>query len=74
VALWTDGVAVEDDPGIKATLTIPNFSAGEVVGIDVLIGFEQQLIFEFEDGNLIVPNLLVKDYPIILRFKNTPLP
>jgi hypothetical protein len=73
-ALWTDGVAVEDDPGIKATLTLPNFSAGKVVGYDVLYGFEQQIITNTENGNLVVRDLLVKDYPIILRFKNASSP
>jgi parallel beta-helix repeat protein len=68
------GVAVEDDPGIKATLTIPNFSAAEVVGIDVLFGFEQQLIVDAEGGNLVVRDLLVKDYPIFLRAENVSSP
>lgn len=74
VALWTDGVALDDDPGISATLELPNFSAGEVVGIDVLYGFEQQIKAYTEDGNLVVHDLLVKDYPIILRFKNASSP
>jgi len=67
LALWTDGVAVDDDPGIEATLTFPGFSAQKVIGIDVLHGFEQQMITDIEDGNLVIRNLLVKDYPIILR-------
>ncbi|MFB0556406.1 MAG: hypothetical protein ACETVW_00905 [Dehalococcoidia bacterium] len=67
LALWTDGVAVDDDPGIEATLTIPGFSAQKVVGIDVLHGFEQELVTSMEDGNLVIRSLLVKDYPIILR-------
>jgi hypothetical protein len=66
-ALWTNGVAVEDDPGVSATLTFPDLSAQRVIGIDVLHGFEQELIFEMENGNLVIRNLLVKDYPIILR-------
>jgi len=70
VALWTDGVAVEDDPGISTTLTFPGLSAQEVIGMDVLYGFEQQLMVEIENGNLVVHDLLVKDYPIILRFIN----
>jgi len=68
LALWADGVAVDNDPGIEATLTLPGFSAQKVVGIDVLNGFEQQLITSIEDGNLVIQNLLVRDYPIILRF------
>jgi hypothetical protein len=67
IALWTDGVAVDYDPGIEATLTFPGFSAQKVVGIDVLNSFEQELITSFESGNLVIQNLLVKDYPIILH-------
>ena len=67
LALWTDGVAVDDDPGIEVTLTFPGFSDQKVVGIDVLHGFEQELVMSTEDGNLAIENLLVRDYPIILR-------
>jgi hypothetical protein len=66
-ALWTDGVAVDDDPGVHTTLSFPSLSASQVVGLDVLHGFEQELITETENGNLVIRNLLVKDYPIILR-------
>ncbi len=39
----------------------------EVDEFDVLNGFEQQMITSTEDGNLVIRNLLVKDYPIILH-------
>ncbi len=74
IALWTDGVAVEDDPGTEATLTIPNFSADEVAAIDVLYGFEQQLLTNTENGNLIIGDLLVRDYPIVLRISGVGSP
>ncbi|MEW6716378.1 MAG: right-handed parallel beta-helix repeat-containing protein [Chloroflexota bacterium] len=67
LALWTHGVAVDEDSGINATLTIPGFSVQKVTGIDVLNGFEQELVTNMEDGNLVISNLLVKDYPIILH-------
>jgi len=73
-ALWTDGIAVDDDPGVRTTLTFQDISAQELVGIDVLHGFEQQLIASAEDGNLVVHDLLIKDYPIILHFKDTSSP
>jgi hypothetical protein len=66
-ALWTNGPAVDDDPGVSTALTFPGLSAQKVIGIDVLDGFEQELIAETENGNLTIPNLLVKDYPIIVR-------
>ncbi len=67
VALWRDESAVDDDPGVAATVIIEGVPAQEVVGFDVLNGFEQQLIAGVEGGNLVVHGLLVKDYPTALR-------
>jgi hypothetical protein len=67
VTLWINGEIVDDDPGVPATLTFPGTSTQKVIGIDVLHGFEQELIFEIENGNLVIRNFLIKDYPIILR-------
>jgi hypothetical protein len=67
IALWIDGAAVDNDPGIRATLILQGMSASQVAGIDVLHGFEQQLVAEQDGTNLVIRNLLVKDYPIILR-------
>jgi len=66
-AVWNDNVAVDYDPGVPSTLTFPGSSAQKVIGIDVLHGFEQELIVEMENGNLIIRDFLIKDYPIILR-------
>jgi len=65
--LWTNGEAVEDHPGMSATLAIAGSPAQKVIGIDMLNSFEQELITETENDDLIIHNLLVKDYPIILR-------
>ncbi len=67
VALWANDNAVEFDPGINATLTIPGIAASKVVGTDVLYGFEQELIFEIIDGDLVIENLLLKDYPTMIK-------
>jgi hypothetical protein len=67
IAVWTDGIAVEDDPGVDATVTLAGLSDHVVSGIDVLFGFQQQLVTSEEDGNLVIRGLLVKDYPILLR-------
>ena len=71
VALWTNGEVVKDNPGVSATLTIDSISAQRVIGIDVLNSLEQELITETENGNLIIRNLLVNDYPIIIKFSDT---
>jgi hypothetical protein len=66
-ALWTDGEAVDDDTGVGTTLTFPDLSAQEVTAIDPLNGFEQELIIEVDNGNLVIHNIFVMDYPIILH-------
>jgi hypothetical protein len=66
VALWTDGVAVDDDPGVNAAVTIPNLSAQEVRGIDVLEGYQQSLVITNKEEDLVIEDLIVRDYPMIL--------
>lgn len=66
VALWTDGVAVDDDPGVSSAVTIPDFEGWNVTGIDMLKGFEQNLVASNENGNLVIRGLLIKDYPTII--------
>ncbi|MFW9789037.1 MAG: hypothetical protein ACFFE1_15260 [Candidatus Thorarchaeota archaeon] len=70
IAYWTHGVAVDDDPGVSTNLTFPGVSAQKVVAIDVLNGFEQELIIGMENGDLVIRNIFVMDYPIILRISN----
>jgi PKD repeat protein len=67
VALWTDGIAAEYEPGITTAVTLTGFADHTVTGIDVLYGFEQPVITSEEEGDLIIRDLLVKDYPILLR-------
>jgi len=67
LALWIDGVAVDDDPGVPTTLTFPEFRAQNVTGLDVLNGIAQQIVTEDESENLVIHGLLVRDYPIILH-------
>jgi len=71
VALWSDGVAADYDPGITTTLTFSGFVDHQVMGIDVLYGYQQQMITDTVGGNLVIHDLLTKDYPIILRLNST---
>jgi hypothetical protein len=74
VAFWADDTASDDSSGVSATLTLPGLTAQQVLGMDVLNGFEQQLVTSEENGNLVVRNLLIKDYPIIIRFTDLKSP
>lgn len=67
VVLWTDGVAVDNDPGVNATITIPSFSAQKVMGIDVLNGYQQDMVTSNENGDLTILKLKIRDYPLVLH-------
>ena len=70
LAIWTDGAAVDDDPAIEATVTLPGLASGRVTGIDVLRGQEQQVNSSLQDGGVIIRGLLIRDYPLILKVSN----
>jgi len=70
LAIWTDGIAQDEDPGVLATITFPGLTAEKIVAIDVLHGFEQELVFEIDGDDTIIRDLLVKDYPILIRLSD----
>ena len=67
-ALWTNDEASDHDPGESMDLIFHGLSADKVVGIDVLHGFEQELEYNNSEEYLVIPGLMVKDYPIIIKF------
>jgi hypothetical protein len=74
VVIWSDGIAVDSDPGVSSSVTIQELSAEKIIGIDVLNGIEQELTFNIEDGNLVIHDLLIKDYPMILHISDVTIP
>jgi Right handed beta helix region len=66
LALWTDGVAVDDLARVTADITFQG-AADAVVGLDALAGFQQELIASRTDGKLVLDDVVVPDYPIFLR-------
>jgi hypothetical protein len=71
IVLWRDVEPVADDSGVPVTVTLAGFAGQQATGVDVLYGFEQELIANDESGNLVIHDLLVEDYPIILRLAPT---
>ncbi len=65
IALWTDGIAVDDDVGVKADLIFDGFSGKEVTGIDALNGYTQPIVVN-EDK---IQDLIVRDYPMVIKVK-----
>jgi len=69
LALWSDGVAIDEDPGVSSTVILLGFSGWTATGIDTLNDYEQELITSSEGINMVIQNFLIKDYPIIIRLK-----
>lgn len=67
VALWNDGAAVDEDPGVESTLILPGFAGQIAVGIDPLHGLVQPLVTSNDGQNLVIRGLRVKDYPLLVR-------
>jgi hypothetical protein len=66
-AVWNDGIPTDDDQGRPCTIRFPALSAERIVGVDVLNGFEQELVFEQSGSGIEVRDLSLKDYPILIR-------
>jgi hypothetical protein len=70
LAVWSDDVATDYDSGVASTVVVPGFAGWNATGIDVLSGFEQQLTADEDNGDLIIRDLMVKDYPVLIRLSN----
>jgi len=69
IALWNNDIAVDEDSGVEATIIIHDYPNLNVRGVDILEGTQQTLVVMEENNNLIIKDLIVRDYPIILHIK-----
>ncbi len=69
VGLWLPDPSVDRHPGVTTDVVIHGDPCQRVVGIDTLNGFEQELHFEMPDGKVVVPGVVVQDYPLLLRLE-----
>jgi hypothetical protein len=67
LALWLPGPAVDDCAGTPADLRVLGTFA-RVSAYDCLTGLEQDLLNEVVNGSTLVRGLIVKDYPMLVRF------
>ena len=65
--MWLPGESRDRHPGVKTDVVVKGVRAGKVVAIDTLNGFEQELEFRQEGDGVAVPNVLVRDYPLMIK-------
>ena len=68
-AVWLPGKSVDHHPGVRTDVLIRRVKAKSVSAIDTLNGFEQALDFEVYRDITKIPNLQIRDYPLILKIK-----
>jgi len=68
VSAWIDGP--EKDGIVESTtdLTLPGVRAKQAAVVDIVNGTEQELDFATSGSDTIVKGLLIKDYPVLVRF------
>jgi hypothetical protein len=69
VALWTDGVAVDEDAGVIVAVTVPKITARRVTAVDALNGYQQDIVISSGEGDTLLQNLIIRDYPLLLRIE-----
>ncbi|MCP4204164.1 MAG: hypothetical protein GY769_19790, partial [bacterium] len=62
-----DGPAVDEDPGVAASVLFQGLGSSDAVGVDLLKGFSQELEISTLGQDLVIDNLIVKDYPLFIR-------
>lgn len=62
-------MAGDNPAGVYADLKLPVIGPCKAIGVDILGGNEQQLITNSVGQMLVVPRLLVKDYPVFVRIE-----
>jgi hypothetical protein len=67
VALWLRGKPVDSHPGERVNLRLPGTKAASIVGIDTINGREKAVDFKQSFDGIVVSDLIVRDYPLILR-------
>lgn len=67
VAIWNNVSIADEDTAISVTLRLPGSAEDTAYGIDILNGVQQRLVASSEGEDLVVRDLLIKDYPLLVR-------
>ena len=67
IAAWIPGRTGDGVVEEKTDLTLPGVTADDAWVIDVLNGTEQKLIARRSSEGLVFKNILIKDYPTLIR-------
>jgi len=69
LALWSDQPAIDGDPAILTDIYLSIDNIRAITAIDPLYSYQQELIFKEENGQIVIKDFLLKDYPIFLKLQ-----
>ncbi|MDD5467083.1 MAG: right-handed parallel beta-helix repeat-containing protein [Anaerolineales bacterium] len=69
LALYNDVVAVEEDSGVLASIAMPVTGIVRAIAVDPLKNYQQELVIESSGEGLVIKDLIVRDYPIVIRLQ-----
>jgi len=69
IGTWLPDKSVDKHPGVTTDLVVRWPKCRKVVGIDTLNGVEQELRFRQEGERVIIPRLVIRDYPLMVRLE-----
>jgi hypothetical protein len=67
IAVWLPGAVGDGDPAVACDVVLPGHVFQQAVGIDLMNGTEQRLNVSDADGQPILKNVLLKDWPVLIR-------
>jgi hypothetical protein len=67
LAFWDHGPARDGYLAAKATLRLLGMAGRSADGLDVLYGYQQPLVVRNQAGDLVIQDVLVSDYPRLVR-------
>ncbi len=69
VAMWNHGVAVDDDPGAELSVRVSGAAGDAAFAEDALFGMRQRLVTTTAGSDLVIEDLLLRDYPLVVRLE-----
>lgn len=69
LALWNDQPAIDGDPAIPTDIYFALENLQTITAIDPLYSYQKELDFKEENGQIVIRDFLLKDYPIFLKLQ-----
>lgn len=67
IAAWNPAVLVDGISEVQCDLRMQGVAANQATAIDIFNGTEQKLNMTVVGGATVIPDLLIKDYPVLIR-------